>query len=116
MNVEIDSINLILPNADSGRWDYDYYDNTWEKAQTIRRWIRSVLGKIIDYQVEHRRLLEEDIATALEIAVSNNDIVVNNVVPFLELPSHTFELVDDEDDSDDEMQSSGSSLGDEEEE
>ena len=45
--------------------------------------------------------------------------MTNNVLPFLELPSYTFEVVDDEDeegDSDDEMQSSGSSLGDEEDE
>eukprot|EP00986_Skeletonema_menzelii_P015767 scaffold12636_cov88-Skeletonema_menzelii.AAC.2 len=118
MDVDIDSINLILPNADSGgRWDWDDDDgDPGEKGQTIRRWIRSVLRKIIDYQVEHRRLLEEDVATTLlELVLPNNDIVMNNVLPFLELPSHTFELVDDEDDSDDEMQSSGSSLGDEEE-
>eukprot|EP00986_Skeletonema_menzelii_P019992 scaffold29822_cov234-Skeletonema_menzelii.AAC.2 len=101
LDVEIDSINLILPNTPAGFWDEDYDEgDPGEKAQTIRRWIRSVLGKIIDYQVEHRRLLEEDIATALEIAVSNNDIVLNNVVPFLELPSHTFELEADEDNED----------------
>eukprot|EP00986_Skeletonema_menzelii_P002936 scaffold852_cov187-Skeletonema_menzelii.AAC.1 len=117
MNVEIDSINLILPNTPAGFWDDDWDDDVGdpgEKGQEIRRWIRSVLGKIIDYQVEHRRLLEEDIATALlELVLPNNDIVMNNVLPFLELPSHTFELVDEEGDSDDEMQSSGSSLGDE---
>eukprot|EP00986_Skeletonema_menzelii_P015516 scaffold11934_cov80-Skeletonema_menzelii.AAC.5 len=117
MDVEIDSINLILPNTVSGRWDGEFDEGDGEKAQEIRRWIRSVLGKIIDYQVEHRRLLEEDIATTLlELVLPNNDVVMNNVLPFLELPSHTFELVDDEDDSDDEMQSSDSSLGDEEEE
>ena len=118
LDVEINSINLILPNADPGRYDDDY-DDTGEKAQTIRRWIRSVLHKIIHYQAEHRRLLEGDVATTLELVLPNNDIVTNNVLPFLELPSYTFEVVDDEDeegDSDDEMQSSGSSLGDEEDE
>eukprot|EP00986_Skeletonema_menzelii_P018680 scaffold26677_cov188-Skeletonema_menzelii.AAC.4 len=108
MDVEIDSINLILPNTSAGRRDGEFDERDWgEKAQAIRRWIRSVLRKIIDYQEEHRRLLEEDIATTLlELVLPNNDIVMNNVLPFLELPSHTFELVDDEDeegDSDDEM-------------
>eukprot|EP00986_Skeletonema_menzelii_P015764 scaffold12635_cov183-Skeletonema_menzelii.AAC.2 len=121
MDTEINAINLILPNADSGIRDLmdDDVVDPGEKAQTIRRWIRSVLRKIIDYQEEHRRLLEEDVATTLELVLPNNDIVTNNVLPFLELPSYTFEVVDDEDeegDSDDEMQSSGSSLGDEEDE
>eukprot|EP00986_Skeletonema_menzelii_P015472 scaffold11866_cov70-Skeletonema_menzelii.AAC.1 len=99
MDVEINSINLILPNASAGFWDRNDKGDPGEKAQAIRRWIRSVLGKIIDYQVEHRRLLEEDVATTLELVLPNNDIVVNNVLPFLELPSHTFEVedIDDED-------------------
>eukprot|EP00986_Skeletonema_menzelii_P018168 scaffold25925_cov206-Skeletonema_menzelii.AAC.7 len=119
LDVEINSINLILPNADPGRYDDDY-DYVGEKAQTIRRWIRSVLHKIIHYQAEHRRLLEGDVATTLlELVLPNHDIVTNNVLPFLELPSYTFEVGNDEDEedsSDDEMQSSDSSLGDEEEE
>ena len=119
MDVEINSINLILPSADPGRYDDDY-DYLGEKAQTIRRWIRSNLHEIIHYQAEHRRLLEGDVATTLlELVLPNHDIVTNNVLPFLELPSYTFEVgndEDEEDNSDDEMQSSDSSLGDEEEE
>ena len=121
MNQEIDSINQILPNAAAGGWDDEaeeddvFTDDPGEKARAIRRWIRSVRFKITHYQDEHRRLLNEA-ATALVFVLSSNDVVMNNVLPFLELPPYTFEVGDDneEDDSDDE-QSSESSLGDEEE-
>ncbi len=110
MNEEIESINQTLPNASA-------LSSSCEKAQAIRGWIGSVLGKIIHYQAEHRHLLREDVTATLGLALPN-EIVMNNVLPFLELPSYTFEVenYDDEDDSDDEMQSSQSSLGDEEEE
>ncbi|KAK1737792.1 hypothetical protein QTG54_011564 [Skeletonema marinoi] len=91
VNEEIDSINQILPIASAGRWVYDVGD----KARAIRTWIRSVLGKIIHYQAEHQRLLDEDIATSLQLALSQ-DIVMNNVLPFLELPSYTFEVGGDQ--------------------
>ena len=68
-----------------------------EKAQTIRRWIRSVLDKIIQYKDEHQRLLNEA-AITLQLASPNYDIVVNNVLPFLVLPSYTFEVEDNEED------------------
>eukprot|EP00984_Skeletonema_dohrnii_P000625 scaffold194_cov84-Skeletonema_dohrnii-CCMP3373.AAC.6 len=89
MNEEIDSINQILPTVDagSGGWDTD----EGEKAQAIRTWIRSVLRKIIHYQAEHQRLLDEQVATTLQLALPQ-DIVMKNVVPFLELPSYTFEV------------------------
>ena len=104
MNQEIDSINQILPNASAGIYiDFDDDPVYGEKARAIRRWIRTVLGKIIDYQAEHRLILEEDIATTLELALPR-DIAMNNVLPFLELPSHTFEVGDDDDvDNDDDM-------------
>ena len=79
MKEEIDSINQILPNAAAGGDDEDNGD----KARAIRRWIRSVLGKISRYKVEHKWLLNEA-ATTLQIALPH-DIVTNNVLPFLEL-------------------------------
>ena len=87
MNEEIDSINQILPTVDAGG---GYGGGDGEKARAIRMWIRSVIGKIIHYQAEHQRLLDEQVATTLELALSQ-DIVMNNVLPFLELPSYTFE-------------------------
>jgi hypothetical protein len=107
MNQEIDSINQILPNAFAGGWDDDIeWEEESEKAQAIRWWIRSVLHKIIRYQEGHLRLLNEAAAT-LEPVLPNNDIVRNNVLPFLKLPSHTFEVGDEEDeyyDSDEDIQ------------
>ena len=84
MNEEIDSINQILPRA-AGRG----YGDVGGKAIVIRSWIRSVLRKIIHYKVQHHRLLDEA-ATALELTLPK-DIVIENVLPFLELPSYTFE-------------------------
>jgi len=92
MNEEIDSINQILPTASAG----SEYFGDWgdfeegEKSRVIRTWIRSVLGKIVRYQAEHQRLLDEEVATTLQLALPR-DIVMNNVLPFLELPSYTFE-------------------------
>jgi len=101
MYEEINSINQILPTVDAGRWDDDVGEsNEGKKAQAIRTWIRSVLRKIILYQAWHQRYLNEEIATTLP-PVLPRDIVMNNVLPFLELPSHTFELVDHEEEVDD---------------
>eukprot|EP00985_Skeletonema_marinoi_P031969 scaffold37949_cov205-Skeletonema_marinoi.AAC.2 len=86
MNEEINSINQILPTASAG----GYYD-VGGMARAIRTWIRSVLRKIVHYKAEHQRLLDEEIATTLQLALPQ-DIVMKNVLPFLELPSYTFEL------------------------
>eukprot|EP00984_Skeletonema_dohrnii_P000701 scaffold211_cov83-Skeletonema_dohrnii-CCMP3373.AAC.7 len=91
MNEEIDSINQILPTASAGRYGHD----DGGIARAIRGWIRSVLGKIIHYQAEHRRYLNEEIATALQLVLPQ-DIVMNNVLPFVYLPLYTFEVVDEE--------------------
>ena len=108
MNEEIHSINQILPNARAGVVDRSslFYDGSkddpGEKAEAIRMWIRSVRGKIIHYQEEHQLLLNE-VAAALKLALPQE--IVNNVLPFLDLPPHTFEveeLEEDDDDSDDE--------------
>ena len=95
MNEEIDSINQILPDAYAGLCDYDDDDDEGEKAWEIRMWVRSVLRKIIHYQAEHQRFVNEASLT-LHHALPH-DIVVNNVLLFLELPSYTFEVEDDED-------------------
>eukprot|EP00985_Skeletonema_marinoi_P035456 scaffold46609_cov124-Skeletonema_marinoi.AAC.1 len=86
MNAKIDSINLILPNTSAGGWDEDGPRwNEPEKAQAIRTWIRSVLRQILHYKAEHQRLLDEEVATTLQLVLPQ-DIVMNNVLPFLELP------------------------------
>ena len=54
-----------------------------------------MIGKVIHYQAEHQRLLYEEVATTLQLALPR-DIVMNNVLPFLELPSHSFEVEDHE--------------------
>ena len=95
LNTEIVSINQILPNADPGYNNVGYYnvgDSAYEdgeKALEIRRWIRSVLSKINHYKAEHQRALDEA-ASTLELLPLTQDIVTNNILPFLELPSHTF--------------------------
>ena len=95
MNEEIDSINRTLPDAPAGYYNEygDAEDDEGEKAREIRRWIRSVLRKIINFQAEHQRILDEA-ATTVQLVVPQ-DIVINNVLPFLELPSHTFGEVED---------------------
>ncbi len=87
MNEEIDSIIHILPTSDAGYYDHEDPDGDveGEKAVAIRRWIRSVVGNIIEYKAQHRRLLDEDAAPTLQ-GVLPQDIVMNNVLPFLELP------------------------------
>ena len=54
-------------------------------------WISA--SQIIHYQTEHQSLLDEEVAPILQIALPH-DIVMNNVLPFLELPSYTFEIED----------------------
>mmetsp|Transcript_23451 Transcript_23451/g.33496 ORF Transcript_23451/g.33496 Transcript_23451/m.33496 type:complete len:304 (-) Transcript_23451:327-1238(-) len=83
---EVDSISQILPTVPAGGgWDVG------DKAVTIRRWIRSVLIKIIHYKAQHQRLLDEDVASSLQLVLPD-DIMRNYVLSFLELPSHTFEV------------------------
>ncbi len=101
VNDEIGLINQILPNSPAGRkyWNGTLEDgfmksDPGEKAQVVRMWIISVLLKIVYYQVEHRRLLD-DAAMTLQLALPN-EIVMNNVLPFLNLPSYTFEVNEEE--------------------
>ena len=82
MNEEINSINQILSNAPVG----DDNDDEGGKALAIRMWIRSVLRKIIHYKAQHQRALEEAAAVLqLQVALPQ-DILMKNVIPFLELP------------------------------
>jgi hypothetical protein len=119
MNEEINSINEILPNAPAGdEWSDDAmeYGDPGEKALVIREWIRSVLHKIIRYQAEHERLLNE--AASVLRHVLAQDVLINNVLPFLALPAHTFEVAEDseEEDSEDELEVEFSSQGEDSEE
>ncbi len=88
MNREIDSINQILPDTHAGASIHDDEGNEGGKAQAIRRWIRSVLFKISYYKAEHQKVLEEA-ATAIPFALPR-DIMMKNVLSFLELPPYTF--------------------------
>eukprot|EP00984_Skeletonema_dohrnii_P014609 scaffold6153_cov71-Skeletonema_dohrnii-CCMP3373.AAC.1 len=84
MKEKIDSINQILPTTPAGG-----FDDAGGKAQAVRMWIRSVLDNIVRYKAQHHSLLNEA-ATALQLDLPN-DIVNKNILPFLELPSYTFE-------------------------
>eukprot|EP00985_Skeletonema_marinoi_P017820 scaffold9864_cov66-Skeletonema_marinoi.AAC.2 len=91
MDREMSAINQILPSVRAGSY---VHDDVGEKALAIRRWISLVLRKIIEYKAHHRRLLNEA-ATTLQHNL-HQDIVMNNVLPFLKLPSYTFEGEDQE--------------------
>ena len=78
----------------------DIFISVGGKAQVIRRWISSVLRKIVHYKSEHRRIMDEA-AAALQFVLPQ-DIVLKNVLSFLELPSHTFDGEDDENEDRDE--------------
>ena len=44
----------------------------------------------LHFKTEHQRFLDEEAASILELVLPQ-DIVTKNVLPFLTLPSHTFE-------------------------
>ena len=93
VNEEIESINRNLPSASAGHYDqHGDVDDAGEKARSIRTWLRSVLLKIIHYQEEHDRLLNEA-ETTLQLALPQ-DIVNRCVLTFLDLPLYTFEVDD----------------------
>ena len=89
MTAEVGSINQILPNTDAGYFDEEE-DVVGEKTIVIRDWISRVLRKIIRYKAQHRQLLKE-VAVTLRYVVPNSDVFMKNVLPFLELPAHTFD-------------------------
>ena len=97
MDREMLSIHQILSYTSAG----NCFNDVGGKALVIRRRIRSVLGKIIHYKAQHQSALEEAAAVIqLQVALPQ-DIVMKNVIPFLELPSYTFEVGDHEDEEDD---------------
>eukprot|EP00984_Skeletonema_dohrnii_P011009 scaffold4356_cov82-Skeletonema_dohrnii-CCMP3373.AAC.5 len=100
MNREILSIDQILSTTPAG--SCPDFDDVGGKAMAIRIWISSVLRKIIHYKAEHQSFLNEAASTLRHVLPQ--DIMVNNVLPFLELPSYMFEVGDHEEegDSDDE--------------
>ena len=87
LNEALDSINQTLPNV-AARSVHD-----GGKTIAIRGWIRSVRRKIMHYKVAHRELL--NVAAAVLQLSLPNDTVMNNVLPFLELPAHTFDGEDE---------------------
>eukprot|EP00984_Skeletonema_dohrnii_P033270 scaffold29298_cov152-Skeletonema_dohrnii-CCMP3373.AAC.3 len=101
MYEEIDSINQILPDTSARGWVDDE-----GQAWAIRTWVRSVLRKIVHYIAEHQRLLNEEGETTLQLVLPQ-DIVMNNVLPFLELPSFTFEVGNDEEEDGDDEEGGG---------
>jgi hypothetical protein len=94
MNEAIISINRNLPDASVGYYISERDQDDGEKAQAMRRWIRSVLRKINHYKTEHDRLLNE-VAATLQL-VMPCDVAMNSVLSFLAaLPLHEFEVVDE---------------------
>ena len=95
MNGVIDSINQILPHTPAGFCD-PFFVGLHEpgaKAMMIRMWIKYVLCRIIHYKSKHQRILD-GAATTLQLALPQ-EIVMNNVLSFLQLPSYSFELEED---------------------
>ena len=85
MNHEIDAISQILPSTPGytrilTRTRNGYRSETGGKAKVMRKWIESVHRKYTHYKAEHCRYL--NVKAALEPALPN-DIVLNNVLPFL---------------------------------
>ena len=103
---EIDSINQILPDVSAG-WleDDNVFEDYGQKARVIRWWITVVLGKIDHYKSKHQRILNEA-GTTLQLALPR-EIVMNNVLPFLALPSHTFEVEDQDMEENDSVHDEG---------
>lgn len=89
MDKKINSFNQILPIEEACR-----YDDPYSKSRTITI-IWTILRDIICYQAEHQRMM--DVTTTTLQHVLSQEIVINNVHSFLELPSYAFEGEDDED-------------------
>ena len=84
MFAEMYSIYRLLPDTHAGGDRI-----VGSKTRVIRSWMKRILRKINRYKTKHRNLLNEA-ATLLGHSLPN-DIVANNVLPFLELPSHKFD-------------------------
>ena len=84
MNEEIDAICQILRNTRAGD-----FREVGGKALAIRGWITPVLRKYDKYKSKHCRYLNVA-AAALQQALPN-DILMKNILPFVELPSDAFD-------------------------
>ena len=82
MSEQIGLINELLPFTWAG--DERYLVCSGDKVKVIDGWIKCTLKKLTSYRAEHHRILNES-ATLLKHSLPN-DIVRNNVLPFLELP------------------------------
>ena len=98
VNEEIDTINQILPNTHAGNVFEGQIGDVGEKAQAIQAWMKSVLHKYTHYTAKHRHYLK--VATAALQPALPNDIVLKNVLPFLQLPSDKCEADDDDSEDD----------------
>jgi hypothetical protein len=81
------SKNHILPDAPAGD-----FKEEGDKATEINLWITTVLDQIACYKAKHRRILKEA-ASGLQYALPN-DIIMNSVLSFLELP-HQMSIEED---------------------
>ena len=84
MNKETELINQILDATSVGN-----ICKAGGKAEAIRKWIRKFLHKYIYYKSEHRRYVNEA-ADTLKLTLPH-DIVLKNILSFVELPSDTSE-------------------------
>ena len=82
VNKTICAMNRILASAPAGSIVDD-----GGKGRTMRILIKSILRKVVHYKAEHRRYVKEA-ETTLQTALPE-DIVLKNVLPFVELPSDT---------------------------
>ena len=87
---EINSLTMDLSNASVGKYHpYDAFD-AGEKSRTISGWISRLPRKIIHYKAQHTHVMIEA-ASTLQHTLSH-DIVVNNVISFLDLPTYKFDI------------------------
>eukprot|EP00984_Skeletonema_dohrnii_P007524 scaffold2736_cov82-Skeletonema_dohrnii-CCMP3373.AAC.3 len=94
INRDLLSIDRILPNTPAGGGRSGGGIDAGGKALTIRMWISSVLHKLIHYKERHRRILNKA-ATTFQLVLPQEN-VLNNILPFLELPSYKFQGEEDQ--------------------
>ena len=71
--------------------DFDHaLQDAWRRADTKRAWIKVVLSATIQFKARHRRLLNE-VTKIVELVMSRDILLMNNIIPFLDLPLHMFD-------------------------
>ncbi len=89
MNELIDSINKILPNISAPSDGSNSFADVGAKGRAIRQWISRVLLNICYYKARHSLVMdvvEDELLRALP-----GDIAKESVLPFLQVPTHTFQ-------------------------